>query len=190
MTDARLPERWLNDRRIVRLSDGAYRTFMTSLAWAVANRTDGLIDIDDLDLILGASSHHLPELVTAGLYRPHGSLHLIVDFAATQTSRDELLILENSRRQQREKKARQRARKADSTSPGMSPGTASPGMSPGTASSGTVPRDNTGQGRQDRQAVTGPPPNVHKSSCTAGANTRQMDCDWPPVVPPGSGGMR
>jgi hypothetical protein len=113
MTDARLPERWLNDRRVIRLTDGAFRTFVTSLVWSVANRTDGVIDPDDLDLVHGASRDKVPELVAAGLYEPAGSVHLIVDFAATQTSRDELRILENVRRQDREKKARQRARKSE-----------------------------------------------------------------------------
>jgi len=147
MTDARLPERWLNDRRVVRLSDGAFRTFVTSLVWSVANRTDGVIDSDDLDVVHGASRDKVPELVAAGLYEPDGSVHLIVDFAATQTSRDQLLRLENMRRQEREKKARQRARKSEE----------SEHLSPGTPSPGTVPGDRTGQGRQDRQALTGAP---------------------------------
>src|SRR4051794_18680944 len=95
MTDARLPERWLNDRRIVRLTDGAFRTFTTSLLWSVANRTDGVIDTDDLDLVHGASSRHVPELVTAGLYAPPGAVHLIADFSATPTSRGELLLFGN-----------------------------------------------------------------------------------------------
>jgi hypothetical protein len=182
MTDARLPERWLNDRRVVRLSDGAFRTFVTSLVWSVANRTDGVIDSDDLDLVHGASCGKVPELVAAGLYEPQGSVHRIVDFAATQTSRDELLILEDNRRQQREKKARQRARKSEPPSPGMSPGTPSPG---------TVPGDRTGQDRQDRQdrqAVTEPPP--RKGREAAGSGAALDDCDWPPVPPPGSGALR
>src|SRR3954452_6765581 len=179
MTDARLPERWLNDRRIVRLTDGAFRTFTTSLLSSVANRTDGVIDTDDLDLVHGASSRHVPELVTAGLYAPHGSVHLIADFAATPTSRDELLLLENNRRQQREKKARQRARKAETASPGTSPGTGSPG---------TAPRDNAGQDRQDRQdrqALVGPQ-DVQSPGSRARTRTT-IDCDWPEVTPPGAG---
>jgi len=31
MTDARFPERWLNDRRVLRLSDVDFRTFVTTL---------------------------------------------------------------------------------------------------------------------------------------------------------------
>jgi hypothetical protein len=182
MTDARLPERWLNDRRVVRLSDGAFRTFVTSLVWSVANRTDGVIEGDDLDLVHGASRDKVPELVAAGLYEPAGSVHLIVDFAATQTSRDELLRLENVRRQEREKKARQRARKSEESEH------LSPGMSPRTPSLGTVPGDRTGQDRQDRQALTGAP--ALQGGDAAGSGAALDDCDWPPVRLPGSGALR
>ena len=41
MTDARLPERWLNDGRLQRVSASAYRLFGNGLMWTVANRTDG-----------------------------------------------------------------------------------------------------------------------------------------------------
>src|SRR4051812_26062008 len=182
MTDARLPERWLNDRRVIRLTDGAFRTFVTSLVWSVANRTDGVIDPDDLDLVHGASRDKVPELVAAGLYEPHGSVHLIVDFTATQTSRDQLLRLENVRRQEREKKARQRARKSEESEH------LSPGMSPGTPSPGTVPGDRTGQDRQDRQALTGAP--ILQEGDAAGSGAALDDCDWPPVRLPGSGALQ
>ena len=43
MTDARFPERWLNDRRVLRLPDDAFRLFVLSLAWSVANQADGRI---------------------------------------------------------------------------------------------------------------------------------------------------
>jgi hypothetical protein len=52
VTDARFPERWLNNRRVLRLSDRAFRLFVISLTWSVSNRTDGeLYDDDDLLLI-------------------------------------------------------------------------------------------------------------------------------------------
>jgi hypothetical protein len=38
MTDARFPERWLQDRRVLRLSDVGFRLFTLSLAWSVSNR--------------------------------------------------------------------------------------------------------------------------------------------------------
>jgi hypothetical protein len=43
VTDARFPERWLNDRRV--------RLFVISLTWSVSNRTDGDLYDDDLLLI-------------------------------------------------------------------------------------------------------------------------------------------
>lgn len=52
MTDARFPERWLNDRRVLRLSDPAFRLFVISLTWSVSNRTYGELYDDDDDLLL------------------------------------------------------------------------------------------------------------------------------------------
>jgi hypothetical protein len=44
VTDARFPDRWLSDKRIQRLSDGHFRSFITSLVWSVTNRTDGVTE--------------------------------------------------------------------------------------------------------------------------------------------------
>lgn len=51
MTNANLPERWLNDMRFrrKRLADGAYRSYMNALLWSVANRTEGIIERGDLE---------------------------------------------------------------------------------------------------------------------------------------------
>ncbi len=51
MTDARIPDRWLSDRRLQRLSDVHFRAFITSLVWSVSNRTNGVIEPEDLRLI-------------------------------------------------------------------------------------------------------------------------------------------
>jgi hypothetical protein len=67
MTDARFPERWLNDRRVLRLPDDAFRLFVLSLAWSVANQTDGRIYDDDLALI-PASSAGSGQLAKSGLW--------------------------------------------------------------------------------------------------------------------------
>jgi hypothetical protein len=142
VTDARFPERWLNDKRVVRLPHSAFRTFVTTLAWSVANRTDGLIERDDLELIHGADDGDLPALLNSGLWAAAPDGFMIVDFRGTQTSRDQLEVLDNLRRRDREKKKRQRTRDdADSLSRGTSPGTTSPG---------NLPRDGIGQDRQDR----------------------------------------
>ncbi len=140
MTDARLPERWLVDRRLLKLSDSAHRTFITALLWSVANRTDGRFEIDDIELMPRARPGDVVELLAAGLFLRDGSQLFLPDFAATQTSRDELEVLENARRRDREKKARQRAEK--NGVPGDSPPGSPSGRVPGTAQAG----------RQDRKA--------------------------------------
>jgi hypothetical protein len=138
MVDARIPERWLNDRRILLLSDDEYRTYFTALVWAVANRTDGAITHDDLALMPRISAqaaqqaaHRFADL---GLWAPDSQGWLIEDFADTQTSRGELEVLENNRRRDREKKQRQRSaskEEAPSSSPGTVPGDVPRDVSPG-----------------------------------------------------------
>jgi hypothetical protein len=124
MPDARFPERWLNDRRLVRLPDAAFRLFVISLAWSVANRTDGRIYDDDLPLIPGGhNGGHVWILSDTGLWiRCHDrSYWLIADFEETQTTREQLEATATARQKARDKKRRQRA--AASAVPGTSPGT-------------------------------------------------------------------
>lgn len=135
MTDARLPERWLTDRRLLKLSDSAHRTFVTALLWSVANRTDGRLEVDDLDLMPRARQSDVVELVASRLFARDGTQLVLIDFPGTQTSRDELEVLENARRRDRQKKARQRADRA--TVPGDSPEGRPSGRVPGTAQART-----------------------------------------------------
>ncbi|GAA1399459.1 hypothetical protein GCM10009613_55070 [Pseudonocardia kongjuensis] len=111
MTDARYPERWLNDRRILRLSDPAHRLFVLALAWSVSNRTDGALQLDDLRLIPGVDHTGTAELVEAGLWLtgPHG--WQITDFAITQTTAAQLAGLEHKRAVDRDRQARHRQRR-------------------------------------------------------------------------------
>jgi hypothetical protein len=113
MTDTRLPDRWLTDRRIQRLTDRAYRCFFNALMWSVANRSDGVIEPDDLDLIPGFDSDTIDELVMAGVWveRHHGGW-LIADFFDTQTSAAEHEALSAARKSKRESQARWRAKNA------------------------------------------------------------------------------
>jgi hypothetical protein len=120
MTDARFPERWLNDRRILRLPADDFRLFTFSLTWTVANRTDGRIYDDDLALIPGGDAGRPDRLVKAGLWERIADYWLITDFADTQTSRADLEVLDNARRRERAKKRRQRASRG--TVPGDVPG--------------------------------------------------------------------
>ena len=146
MTDARLPERWLNDRRLLRLSDAHFRSFLMALVWSVSNRTDGCIEPEDLALIPTFAEGAADAFVKAGLWDHLEYGWRINEFAVTQTSKCDLEVLENNRRRDREKKARQRAAKGAESD------------AHGDAVPGTIPRERppglhrTGQARpgQDR----------------------------------------
>ena len=111
MTDARFPERWLNDRRLRRLSDAGFRLFMVSLTWSVSNRTDGVLYPDDLALLADVDPARAVELEKAELWRRVKDYWLVVDFEGTQTTRKQLEGLAHKRLMDRERKARERARK-------------------------------------------------------------------------------
>jgi len=117
MTDARYPEAWLNDRRVVRLSDAAHRLFVTTLAWSASNRTDGLVEEFDLALVHGVDPRHRTELVSAGLWSEVEGGWQVVDFHKTQTTKVQLEGLDHKRHQDRERKARQRARERGNPNP-------------------------------------------------------------------------
>lgn len=153
MTDARFPDRWLSDRRLQRLSDSHFRAFITSLAWSVSNRTDGVIEPEDLGLIPNFSAGAVQAFVSAELWSPLENGWRITEYVVTQTSRDQLQALENIRVRDRQKKARQRAAKKAATTPDADV----PGTVPW-----DVPPDNTGQDRpgQDRRSKRNVPPQL------------------------------
>ncbi|MGE2690086.1 hypothetical protein [Mycolicibacterium pulveris] len=149
MTDARLPERWLNDRRLQRLSADHYRTFINALLWTVANRTDGRIERDDVALIPHWSANAAKTLIEAGLFTPQTDGWLIADYLSTQTSRSELETLERVRRRERDKKARQRAGKtANDPAVRANENDSVPGDVPGDGP-GDVSRGTTQEGRKE-----------------------------------------
>jgi len=110
MTDARFPERWLNDRRVLRLPDDAFRLFVLSLAWSVANQTDGRIYDEDLALV-PASPAGSGQLAKSGLWERVADYWLITVFEETQTTRADLEHLAVQRRKARDRKRRERARR-------------------------------------------------------------------------------
>lgn len=118
MTDARFPERWLHDRRVVRLAPEHFKSFVTSLVWAVGNLTDGRIEPDDLPLIPGFDPSSVPVLVAAGVWQgsDDGSW-LVVDFLDTQITRTQMDGLKRKRVLDRDRKARQRARERGQDDP-------------------------------------------------------------------------
>ena len=172
MTDARFPERWLQDRRVLRLSDAGFRLFVLSLAWSVSNRTDGVIYDDDLALMTTTDPDRSGELVKAGLWLRERDRWLIVDFLDTQTSRDEHEMLAGARRRAREKKARQRAKQA-------SPDGAVPGDGPGDMSRGQhrIGQDRTGKARKGKDST-------YEETTTTSATSDDVGVDASSSVPP------
>jgi hypothetical protein len=110
VTDARFPERWLNDRRVRRLSDPAFRLYVISLTWSVSNRTDGVLYPDDLSLLADVDPARAGEMEKSELWRRVKDYWLITEFEDTQSTREQLEGLDRKRRLDRERKARQRAR--------------------------------------------------------------------------------
>lgn len=109
MTDARYPGRWLWDLRLVLLSDAHHRAYVTSLALAVENRTDGLLTPEALRVLPGFDPAAPAALVAAGLWEAVDGGWLVSDFAETQTSAAALVAADEARRKARDKKRRQRA---------------------------------------------------------------------------------
>lgn len=152
MTDARFPEKWLNDRRVLRLSDPAFRLFVIGLAWSVSNRTDGQLDDDEPALMPTVDPAASAELEKSGLWARDADRWLITVYAGTQTTRQELEHADAAREKARLKKARQRAA-ATAAGPRGSPGGQQAGQSRGT-SRGTA-QDRTGKARTGRSPTGG-----------------------------------
>lgn len=148
MTDARIPERYLMDRRVARLSDAAFRAWIVATLWAVANRTDGAIERVDLHLIPQLDAASADALAACGLWSETTDGWQIADYAETQTSRSELEALENVRRREREKKRRQRSSAEDAVTVPVSPG----------LSTGTVPPSSQGPTQDKEGRKEGPIP--------------------------------
>ncbi|MCT9620743.1 hypothetical protein [Curtobacterium sp. C2H10] len=172
MTDARFPERYLSDRRVLRLEPDVFRGWVLATAWSVSNRTDGIVLDDDLPLLPFMPENGPMTLVERGLWSQTEKGWRIEDFEQTQTSKHDLEVLDNMRRAQRQKKARQRATKSSGPSFSDVPGDSTGGPYPGT-SRGRVPEDKTGQERTGRDEgkwfdeetgeITDPAPSVQAS---------------------------
>ena len=108
MTDARFPERWLTDRRVLHLSDSAFRGFVNGLAFSVSNRTEGVIEPEDLPLIPSWTPGSEKELAESELWVGLDYGWQIDGFAITQTTRKQLVALDQERIKARDKKRIQR----------------------------------------------------------------------------------
>jgi hypothetical protein len=112
MTDARFPERWLNLAALQRVSPTAYRLFGNALMWSVANGTDGHIPVWALGLIPSAEETDAKELAQVSLWLDHVSDGwVIAPYEDTQTTRSDLELLANGRRQDAARKRRVRHHK-------------------------------------------------------------------------------
>lgn len=110
MTDARFPERWLNDRRIMRLPADVFRGWFLATVWTVANRTEGRIEDSDVDLIPGLTPAMLEHLEGVDLVTRDGHAWCLCDWEGVQSSREQLEALERKKRGDRERQRRKRER--------------------------------------------------------------------------------
>ena len=115
MTDARHPERWLNDRRIQQLSSEAFFAFSNALLWSVSNRTDGVIKFAELELIPRCKPADADELAAAGLWKRRRDGWMIADFGSTQRSRKQLESDDEYRERERERVRQLRAARREET---------------------------------------------------------------------------
>lgn len=108
VTDARFPDRWMLDRRVMTLPPGAFRTYVLSLTWAVSNRTDGHLGPDELAMVPGGgvSDAHRDLFVQKELWAKQADGYLILDFLTTQTSAAKLLADEEYAARERQRKRR------------------------------------------------------------------------------------
>lgn len=205
MTDARFPERWLNDRRIMRLSPRDFRSFVVALTYSVANKTDGRLDLADLEACPGFNLESIPALVSAGLWleldRP--GTWAMVEFIETQTTRAQLDALARKREAERIRQAEHRARiaaqRANSVSAGSEPVTRDVTRDV-TANHSRTGQDRTGQALRSEHVPTNDDdqrerpltPSQDSSSSRPAQVSRQTepepaeDDGWPEVRRPGS----
>ena len=179
MTDARFPERWLNNAQLQSVSASAYRLYGNALMWAVANRTDGHLPSTALAMIPHATKEDAGELETVSLWLDDGAGGwLIVGYEHTQTTRAQLEAAEQARAHERDKKARQRKHKAGDHSLCGDDCLVSPGTDPGTSPGKT--QDRPGQARTTRTGST-----TSSSVTNPSTNDETVYCADCKVVPVG-----
>ena len=178
MTDSRFPERWLNDRRFGQLSPAAQMLYVVGNTFSAANRSDGDLRRDDLDLFpRWAHTDRAHELVKVGLWVEDRDGWLIAEFACTQSTAAQLDAAERARTLDRERKARMRSRnrgsagrapvrpdvRADITQDNSGQGQARPGQArPGTGhdQNGHVTPEPAGPGLAQTEALDDVPATV------------------------------
>ncbi|WP_460511047.1 hypothetical protein [Frigoribacterium salinisoli] len=96
---------------MLKLTDAEFRSLVMIELWAVSNRTDGLLERDDVDLVPRTDPACLDALVRHGLLEPHDRGWRVVGWEDEQTSSDQIARAQRARKVAAEKKARQRARR-------------------------------------------------------------------------------
>lgn len=159
--DARFPSRWSGDRRFLRLSPEGLQLYVFAMWYSVGNRTDGLIEDDELALLPRGDARKVPELEKLGLWRREQAGWLIVDFEDTQTLKAQLEGLDARRRSDRERAQRYRESKKTSRA------------------SRDSSRDDKGQDR----------PGKDRKGFDVGSDVNQPvdDDNWPPPASVGAG---
>lgn len=112
--DSRYPTHYLTDRRVERLTDRQHRLLVTATAWSVSNRTDGVIEREDLTsaVFLRFDLDDIGALVTAGLWEDTPTGWRIADYQRTQTSAAQMeAAMEARRESDRARSARLYAKK-------------------------------------------------------------------------------
>ncbi len=114
MVDARVPDRWLTDRRWLRLTPRERHDGISLLLWAVAVRSDGILDRRDLHLCpWPIEVGSVAALLAGGLLLEIDDDHVgFADWSGSQTTRAELDAAAEMRRKGRERQRRHRAKKA------------------------------------------------------------------------------
>ncbi|EID80801.1 hypothetical protein W59_06323 [Rhodococcus opacus RKJ300 = JCM 13270] len=98
------------DRRLNRLSDSDFRSYIMSLVWSVSNRTEGNLFPDDLPLIPCFTRGAEVGIETSGLWIRSGEGWAIDKFELEQTTVADLEAAERKRFNDRERKRKQRVR--------------------------------------------------------------------------------
>lgn len=106
VTDARFPERWLNDLRFQELSAEDFRANAYALMWCVANKTDGIVTPARLRFIPTMTEQTPPRLVAADIWvwQSADNGWYINEFTTTQTTRRELEASQKARDKEAENK--------------------------------------------------------------------------------------
>lgn len=115
MTDARFPERWLNDRRYMTLAPEQFRAFVLTMTWSVANKTNGVVTPIDLELMPWLGNGMVDLLVKRTVLSVHPDGWFIDEFLTTQTTRQQLEAAKHARELTKLRVRNHRDKHADET---------------------------------------------------------------------------